>query len=132
MEGDLIADFADLRKLHILTDKLQRLAHILKLNIRLGTNLKREMARIDASSPSACNVSFERVQAQLNDFLLGQEISKDRVETLIARSGKISQLVSLSLKLFTFYSDHDLYRCRVYRILDQRKQANISTTRCKD
>ncbi|EMD91849.1 hypothetical protein COCHEDRAFT_1154873 [Bipolaris maydis C5] len=43
-EGDVQADFSDLRKLHILTDKLLRLAHILKMNIRLGRQLK------DASS----------------------------------------------------------------------------------
>ncbi|KAJ6198326.1 hypothetical protein J3E72DRAFT_318348, partial [Bipolaris maydis] len=39
-EGDVQADFSDLRKLHILTDKLLRLAHILKMNIRLGRQLK--------------------------------------------------------------------------------------------
>ncbi|KAJ8112408.1 hypothetical protein OPT61_g5219 [Boeremia exigua] len=93
LEGDLTADFADLRKLHILTDKLQRLAHILRLNIRLGTNLKREMSKIAADSSLGSGTNFAAIQMKLNNFLLGMEVSSDRVETLISRSGKISQLV---------------------------------------
>lgn len=93
LEGDVVADFSDLRKLHILTDKLRRLVHILKLNIRIGCQLKREMSRINTASLPALHTSFDGIQVKLDKFLLGQETSVDRVETLIARSSGIGQLV---------------------------------------
>ncbi|OCK75784.1 hypothetical protein K432DRAFT_307764 [Lepidopterella palustris CBS 459.81] len=39
-EGDIEADFSDIRMLQLLTDKLRRLCHILQLNIDLGVQLK--------------------------------------------------------------------------------------------
>ncbi|KAF2682038.1 hypothetical protein K458DRAFT_433038 [Lentithecium fluviatile CBS 122367] len=92
-EGDLIADFSDLRKLQILTDKLRRLVHILKLNIRLGNLLKRDMARIKASSSSDLRTNCDAIQRNLDKYVLDQETHFDRLETLIARSSGIIQLV---------------------------------------
>ncbi|KAH6614309.1 hypothetical protein C7974DRAFT_74101 [Boeremia exigua] len=122
-EGDITADFSDLRRLHILTDKLQRLAHILKLNIRLGNNLKREMTRIAASSSSVLRMAFDGIQAKLNEFLLAQETSKDRVETLISRSGGISQLVQ-SIQDIRSTEASRLVNCEMQRLTEQGIKEN--------
>jgi len=98
-EGDVQADFSDLRKLHILTDKLLRLAHILRLNIRLGCQLKHGISGLRTSSSPALSTSFDETQARLDQYTYGQETSLTRIETLIARSAGIGQLVSIRLNL---------------------------------
>jgi hypothetical protein len=95
----VVADFSDLRKLHILTDKLRKLVHILKMNMRIGSQLKTEMSRISTASSPSLHTSFASIQVKLDKFLLGQGTSVDRIETLIARSSGIGQLVSLELTL---------------------------------
>lgn len=117
-EGDLIADFSDLRKLQILTDKLRRLVHILKLNIRLGNLLKRDMVRIKTSSSSDLRTNCDAIQRNLDQYVLDQETHFDRLETLIARSSGIIQLVSslsvlqklclMTLRTGTKYTGHSI------------------------
>ncbi|RII16556.1 hypothetical protein CUC08_Gglean002994 [Alternaria sp. MG1] len=92
-EGDVQADFSDLRKLHILTDKLLRLAHILKLNIRLGCQLRSGIIDLKKISSPALQISFSEMQGRLDRYVYGQETSLARMETLITRSAGISQLV---------------------------------------
>lgn len=75
-------------------DKLRRLLHILKLNIRIGCQLRKDMSRIKRASSSATQSIFEKTEANLDSYLLGQETSRDRVETLIARGSEICHLVS--------------------------------------
>ncbi|KAJ6272007.1 hypothetical protein PSV08DRAFT_408869 [Bipolaris maydis] len=92
-EGDVQADFSDLRKLHILTDKLLRLAHILKMNIRLGRQLKGGISDLKTMSSPSLQIGLGEMQARLDGYVYGQEMSLARIETLIARSGGIGQLV---------------------------------------
>lgn len=94
LEGDMVADFSDIRKLHILTDKLRRLLHILKLNLTIGTQFKLGLSRIKRASSQALDPTFEAAQIKLDRFLLGQETSVKRLETLISRASGIGQLVS--------------------------------------
>lgn len=75
-------------------DKLRRLVHILRLNIRIGCQLRKDMSRINKASPSALQSIFDKIEANLDRYLLGQETSRDRVETLIARGSEICHLVS--------------------------------------
>ncbi|OAL46355.1 hypothetical protein IQ07DRAFT_148192 [Pyrenochaeta sp. DS3sAY3a] len=93
LEGDIVADFSDLRKLHILMDKLRRLLHILRLNIRIGSQLRNDMSRIKRASSSATQSIFEKTEANLDRYLFGQETSRDRIETVIARGSEICHLV---------------------------------------
>jgi hypothetical protein len=93
------ADFSDLRKLHILTDKLLRLAHILKLNIRLGCQLRSGVLDLKMISSPALQISFNEMQGRLDRYVYEQETSLARIETLIARSAGIGQLVSACLHL---------------------------------
>lgn len=131
-EGDVVADFSDLRKLHILTDKLRRLVHILKLNIRIGCQLKRDVSRISTASSLALQTSFDGIQVKIDKFLLGQETSVDRVETLIARSSGIGQLVSFPPTIRHPDSDRSVRRCKVYKTFEQGKQASRSIMRCRN
>jgi hypothetical protein len=130
-EGDLAADFSDLRKLHILTDKLQRLIHVLRINIRVGRQLAKEMTRIRAVSSESLYSHFDAIQVKLDSFLFGQETSVQRIETLIARSSGLGQLVSILLIHQNPDSDIDTPRYKAYRIFEQRKQTNRSITRCR-
>jgi hypothetical protein len=93
------ADFSDLRKLHILTDKLLRLAHILKLNIRLGCQLRSWVLDLKIISSLALQISFNEMQGRLDRYVYEQETSLARIETLIARATGIGQLVSACVHL---------------------------------
>ncbi|RYO26177.1 hypothetical protein AA0111_g8172 [Alternaria arborescens] len=92
-EGDVQADFSDLRKLHILSDKLLRLAHILKLNIRLGCQLRSGVLDLKMISSPTLQTSFNEMQGILDKYVYEQETNLARIETLIARSAGIGQLV---------------------------------------
>jgi hypothetical protein len=128
----VVADFSDLRKLHILTDKLRRLAHILKMNIRIGCQLKKEMSKIHTASSPALHNSFEKLELEFDSFLLGQETSLDRIATLIARSSGIGQLVSSPSALKYSIFNRAARRCKAYKTFEQRKQANRWVMRCKN
>jgi len=94
-EGDVEANYSDIRKLQILTDKLQRLCQILSLNLRLCQQLKDSMEIIQRNPSIAIPGGITSVQTKLNKFLYDQQTSLDRIQTLISRSTGISQLVSL-------------------------------------
>lgn len=93
------ADFSDLRKLHILSDKLLRLAHILKLNIRLGCQLRSGVLDLKMISSPTLQTSFNEMQGILDKYVYEQETNLARIETLIARSAGIGQLVSACMRL---------------------------------
>lgn len=92
-EGDVEANYSDIRKLQILTDKLQRLHQILSLNLRLCQQLKDSMEIIQRDPSIAIPGGIISVQTKLNKFLYDQQTSLDRIQTLISRSTGISQLV---------------------------------------
>ncbi|CAI6290374.1 unnamed protein product [Periconia digitata] len=92
-EGGISLDFSDLRKLHVLTDKLRRLSHLLRLNIRVGGQLKETLCRLGTAPSGDSRSGVISIQNKLNSFLVGQKISADRVESLILRSNGIGQLV---------------------------------------
>ena len=93
-EGDVEADYSDIRKLQILTDKLQRLRQILSLNLRLCHQMKDSMEKIRRDASVTMLVGTDGVQTKLNKFLYDQQTSLDRIQTLISRSTGIGQLVS--------------------------------------
>ncbi|CZR52532.1 uncharacterized protein PAC_02409 [Phialocephala subalpina] len=92
-EGDVEANYSDIRKLQILTDKLQRLRQILGLNLRLCQRMKDSMEIIQRDPSIAIPGGINSVQTKLNKFLYDQQTSLDRIQTLISRSTGISQLV---------------------------------------
>jgi hypothetical protein len=127
-EGDVIADFSDLRRLQILTDKLRKLVQILRLNIRIGRQLAKEMSRINIVSSPTSQTGFDRIQLKLELFLLGQETSVDRVETLIARSSGIGQLVSNTntRTIYTVLTNHaQVQNIQDIRATEASKQINL-------
>jgi hypothetical protein len=128
----VVADFLDLRRLQILTDKLRKLVQILRLNIRVGHQLTKDMSRIEALSSKALHKTFDGFQSQLERFLFGQDTSVDRVESLIARSSGILQLVSKTQTLeHQRSSDESKFRYKTYRIFALRKQTSRSISRCR-
>ena len=97
-EGDVEADYSDIRKLQILTDKLHRLRQILSLNLRLCHQMKNAMEKIQNAPWIAIPVGIDNVQTKLNKFLYDQQTSSDRIQALISRSTGISQLVSWKVR----------------------------------
>ena len=68
---------------------------MLRLNIRLGCQLKHGISELRTSSSPALSISFDGMQARLDQYMYGQETSLARIETLVARSAGIGQLVSI-------------------------------------
>jgi len=94
-EGDLEADYSDIRKLQILTDKLRRLSHILNLNVRLGHQMKDSLDKLQRRQLASLLIGSSHIIDKLDKFIYDQQTSSDRINSLIERSTGISQLVSL-------------------------------------
>ncbi|KAL2064451.1 hypothetical protein VTL71DRAFT_4945 [Oculimacula yallundae] len=90
-EGDIEADYSDIRKLQILTDKLRRLHHILDLNIRLGYQLRDTFKELPTNFIDKCT------DKKMTRFIYDQQTSADRINSLLSRSTGISQLVQILL-----------------------------------
>ncbi|QDS73383.1 hypothetical protein FKW77_007425 [Venturia effusa] len=93
--GDVEADYSDIRKLQILTDKLRRLQHIVKLNIRLG----KEMRDSIKSLQNAELQEAAHVDSQIGRFVYDQQTNFDRIDCLLQRSGGITQLIQNLLEI---------------------------------
>lgn len=88
------ADFSDIRRLQILTDKLRKLVQILELNLRLGEQMKVSMNEIKCVSNAESYTMFAGIDIKLDHFIFQQQTSSSRISALIARAEGISQLVS--------------------------------------
>jgi hypothetical protein len=95
VEGDIEADFSDIRKLQILTDKLRKLVQILQLNIDLAAQFKKAFVRIRSISNPELLASFDEVDCRMDQFSFQQDTSSNRIKGLIARSDGISSLVRI-------------------------------------
>ncbi|KAI9788754.1 MAG: hypothetical protein M1816_006611 [Peltula sp. TS41687] len=98
MEGDIEADFSDIRRLQILTDKLRRLVHILQLNTNLGVQLKSSMQRVKTASPVTLAAAFEDFDLKIDLYLFQHQTHSARLQSLIARGQGISSLTFEQLK----------------------------------
>jgi len=96
VEGDIEADFSDIRKLQILTDKLRKLVQILQLNIDLAAQLKKAFVRIRSISNPEMSASFDEVDCRLDQFTFQQDTASNRIKGLIGRADGISSLVRSS------------------------------------
>lgn len=95
VEGDIEADFSDIRKLQILTDKLRKLVQILQLNIDLATQLQKAFMRIRAISNSELSAVFDEFDCRMDQFAFQQQTANKRIKGLIARADGISSLVRI-------------------------------------
>jgi hypothetical protein len=94
LETDISADFSDIRRVQILTDKLRRLVQILKLNTRLGHQFKKSIAKMENVTPPDMHPFLNNLDLELDKFIFQQETHLSRIEALIARAQGIGQLVS--------------------------------------
>ncbi|PQE07976.1 magnesium transport transmembrane region protein [Rutstroemia sp. NJR-2017a WRK4] len=98
-EGDLEADYSDIRKLHLLTDKLQRLRHILGLNVRLGHQMKHSLKQLQRHKSASSLIGCFHISNKLEEFIHDQQTSSDRISNLLERSTGIGQLVQSILEI---------------------------------
>jgi hypothetical protein len=94
LEGDIQADFSDIRKLQIFADKLRKLVQILQLNIDLGAQVKSSMRRIQGASAESFSPAFDEMDSKLDLFLFQHRTHLSRVQLLVSRAQGISSLVS--------------------------------------
>lgn len=103
-EGDIEADFSDTRRLHILTDKLRRLTHLLSLNIEVGMRLQDFMRRICKASPpnKSLTPAFGDFDSDLDLFLFQHRTHQARIKSMLQRADGIGSLVGIhQSRLFT-------------------------------
>lgn len=94
--GDIEADFSDIRKLQILTDKLRKLVQILQLNIDLAARLQKDFMRIRGFSNPELSATYDDFDCKMDQFTFQQHTSNNRIKGLIARADGISSLVCMN------------------------------------
>jgi hypothetical protein len=95
VEGDIEADFSDIRKMQILTDKLRKVVQILQLNIDLTAQLQKGFVRIRNISNPELAAAFDEVDCRMDQFSFQQNTASNRIKGLIARADGISSLVRI-------------------------------------
>lgn len=98
-EGDIEADYLDIRKLQILTDKLRRLRHILSLNVRLGHQMRDSLEKLQRQQSASLLIGSSHISNKLEKFIYDQQTSSDRISNLLERSTGIGQLVQNILEI---------------------------------
>ena len=99
-KGDLNVDFSDVQNLQILTDKLQRISHILMLNLKVCTQIQRFVRRLKSARfplDFASRWAFDECEAKIEECLFAHQTHKGRIDSMVERSKGISGLVSASL-----------------------------------
>lgn len=93
-EGAISAEFSDIRTLQILTDKLKRLIHTLKLNRNLCDHLMAFSTRLKLLSSHEHANSFSQFDIMMDNYLYQNETHILQLETLVNRSQGVGSLVS--------------------------------------
>lgn len=101
-EGGITVEFADIRSLQILTDRLKCLSHLLRLNISLKERLDAFFVCVKASlAPDDASMQYETM---MQNYGQQTQINISRIELLIDRAKGVSLLVSecpFPMKMFS-------------------------------
>lgn len=137
LEGDIQADFTDIRKLQIFSDKIRKLVQILQLNIDLGVQVKSSMQRIRGASAETLSPAFDELDSKLDLFLFQHRTHLSRVQLLISRSQGISSLVSdlnnfrAKTRLMAIATDSKYFGYSRYREQHENEHFNTGVDRAK-
>ncbi|OCK80712.1 hypothetical protein K432DRAFT_452070, partial [Lepidopterella palustris CBS 459.81] len=123
-KGDIHADFSDIRKLQLLTDKLRSLTHILQLNINLGVQLKDSMRHMleTTRAASAIATSVENFNFQIDMFISQHRTHLARIESLVSRAQGVSSLIQNILDIRTASSSSRINNALIKQLTHQATQ----------
>ncbi|KAH7085296.1 hypothetical protein BKA63DRAFT_499329 [Paraphoma chrysanthemicola] len=107
-EGRINADFGDIRLLHVMTDKLKRLLHILELNISLCQRLQAFSARICADSNRNVASRSHSQDAIFNNCIFNLETQSARVKSMISRADGIGSMIEHVLDVRNTQTAHNI------------------------
>lgn len=94
-EGAITVDFADIRSLQILTDKLKRLLHLLRLNISLIEQLNAFFIRVKVCLPPDEDGISLPYEAMMQNYGFQIHTHIARLESLTDRAKGVGSLVSI-------------------------------------
>ncbi|KAL2820554.1 hypothetical protein BDW59DRAFT_174470 [Aspergillus cavernicola] len=98
-EGDIEADFADIRRLQKFADKLECLLQVLQRNIDIAQEVKTFLRRAQKLSPSCFPAVFEDTEGIIDSSILQHRVHSSRIQSLISRAHGTSMLVQNMLDL---------------------------------
>ncbi|KAL3469123.1 hypothetical protein BJX99DRAFT_252226 [Aspergillus californicus] len=93
LEGDIEADFADIRQLQLITDKLEQLLQVLQRNIDIGQEVQGFLRRARKLSPSRLSSAFDDTESVVASATLQQRVHSSRIQSLISRAKGAGMLV---------------------------------------
>jgi len=102
--GIITVDFSDVRSLQILTDKVKRLIHLLKLNKNLCDHLRAFFNRLKLVVPLEMKESFLQHEIMIENYYFQTEIHISRLESIVSRAQGVGTLVSIILKDLSAYN----------------------------
>ena len=97
-KGHIEAEFSDIRRLHILIDKIRRLTHILHMNLEVGIRLQEFTEQILARQPSMKKtIEFETLDSNLKLFVTQHQIHQARLDSILQRADGTESMVCFLL-----------------------------------
>ncbi len=94
-DGAITVDFSDIRSLQILTDKLKRLLHLLKLNRNLSKHLQAFFDHVKSLSSPQIAGSFRQYEIMMSIYDFKSETHISQLDSVISRAQGVASLVSL-------------------------------------
>ncbi|KAH8590049.1 hypothetical protein B0O99DRAFT_691894 [Bisporella sp. PMI_857] len=138
-DGDIDADFSDIRKLQILTDKLRRLSHVLHMNTELALAFQDFARRLrDAWGTISDSeiVIFEEFDSGIEQFLFQHRTHKSRIDSILERAAGISSLVRTILNFRDVESNNRIVQSlrdtTLQGVMQNRKLEKISLSSAQD
>ncbi|KAL2822906.1 hypothetical protein BJX63DRAFT_1370 [Aspergillus granulosus] len=98
-EGAIEADFADIRQLQFMADKLEQLHQVLQRNIDVGQELCDFLERAQGLSPPRLLPAFQDTASIIRYCLLQHRIHSSRLRSLISRANGSGMLVQNILNI---------------------------------
>lgn len=92
-EGKIDADFNDVRRLQIMTDKLKQLIHLLELNLEVCRRLNIFYNRIASASAPETARSFRQYETMMENATFKLETHALQLKTMVSRAGGVTSMV---------------------------------------
>lgn len=138
-DGDIDADFSDIRKLQILTDKLRRLSHVLHINTEVGLAIRDFARRLRAAWGAISEdemAKFEEFDSGVEMFLFQHRTHKSRIDSILERADGISTLVRTILNFRDVESNNKIVQSlrdtTLQGVMQNRKLEKLSISSAQD
>lgn len=139
-DGDIDADFSDIRKLQILTDKLRRLSHVLRMNTEIGLAIQDFARRLRAAWGGSVSgeegARFDDFDVVIEQFLFQHRTHKGRIDSVLERADGISSLVRTILNFRDVESNNKIVQSlrdtTLQGVMQNKKLEKLSLSSAQD